>query len=131
MISKDKPVGIDIEIVKSKIERVARKFLQDEELNFIDPDNRIEHLYICWCAKEAIYKLQGKRNVSFKDHIHLHPFSHSESGVLPASLQTDQECKSFEVYFEKFENYMIGYVACCEEIENTSPKSLKTTVDEK
>src|SRR5690606_5399622 len=32
MISKNKAVGIDIEIIKDKIERIARKFLNSEEL---------------------------------------------------------------------------------------------------
>jgi phosphopantetheine--protein transferase-like protein len=121
MISKDKPVGIDIEIVKDKIERVSRKFLVEKELSFIDTENRIEHLYVCWCAKEAIYKLQGKSNVSFKDHIRLQPFAYSETGRLNATLQTEQECNLFDVYFQRFENYMIGYVAGCLQVESISP----------
>ncbi|MBC8054820.1 MAG: 4'-phosphopantetheinyl transferase superfamily protein [Sphingobacteriaceae bacterium] len=120
IISKDKPVGIDVEIIKNKIERVARKFLISEEIAFIDQDNKIEHLYICWCAKEAIYKLQGRRNVSFKDNIRLQPFAYHESGSFRATLEADQECKTFDVFFERFENYMIGYVAGCTETPHLS-----------
>ncbi|MGX5687771.1 4'-phosphopantetheinyl transferase family protein [Arcticibacter tournemirensis] len=111
MISEDKPVGIDIELVKEKIVRIEDKFLCREELLFIDPAHTIEHLYICWCAKEAIYKLQGKRNVSFKDHIRLHAFPYAPQGRFEASLETDQEFKSFDVNYESFHDYMIGYVA--------------------
>ncbi len=118
MISKDKPVGIDIELVKEKIVRIEDKFLCREELLFIDPVHRIDHLYICWCAKEAVYKLQGKRNVSFKDHIRLHPFSYAPKGEFSATLEADQECKTFNVGYESFHNYMIGYVAGCEEISS-------------
>ena len=113
MISEDKPVGIDIELVKTKIERVANKFLTDEELAFIDRNKRIEHLYICWCAKEAIYKLQGKRTVSFKDHIRLSSFPCQEEGSFQAFLEAENECKSFNVHYESFKNYMIGYVSGC------------------
>lgn len=116
MISEDKPVGIDIELVKEKIERIENKFLCDDEIAFIDPAHRIDHLYICWCAKEAVYKLQGKRNVSFKDHIRLQPFPYAKQGEFPAILEADQECKRFVVHYESFYDYMIGYVAGCEEI---------------
>ncbi len=117
MISEDQPVGIDIEIVKTKISRIASKFLSKEELGFIDKGNLIQHLYVCWCAKEAIYKLQGQRNVSFKDHISLSPFTCKEEGVLFAQLNTNQQCRSFNVNYESFKEYMIGYVAGCKELD--------------
>lgn len=116
MVSKDRPVGIDIELVKTKIERVAKKFLSPAELGFIDSNKRISHLYICWCAKEAIYKLQGKKNVSFKDHIRLEEFPCESEGSLKAKLEADQECRFFNVSYESFNDYMIGYVAACKEL---------------
>ncbi|MEJ7777988.1 MAG: 4'-phosphopantetheinyl transferase superfamily protein [Daejeonella sp.] len=110
MISKDKAVGIDIELIKGKIERIAHKFMNEDELSFIE-SNRIEHLYVCWCAKEAIYKLHGKRNISFLDHIRLKPFEYSGSGSFGASLDTASELSNFTVYYDKFDGYMIGYVS--------------------
>jgi 4'-phosphopantetheinyl transferase len=117
IISEDKPVGIDIELVKNKIVRVANKFLVDEELAFIDPKHKIEHLYICWCAKEAVYKLQGKRNISFRDNIRLQSFSYQEEGSFTATLEANQECTAFDVYYEAFEDYMIGYATGCKDLE--------------
>ena len=111
MISKNKPVGIDIELVKNKIQRIAKKFMSLSELEFINQGHAIEHLYICWCAKEAIYKLYGKRTVSFLNHIHLKPFAFATEGSFEASLQFNNMCKTFTVHFEKFHDYMIGYVA--------------------
>lgn len=111
MISEDKPVGIDIELIKNKIERVAKKFMSKAELGFINQNNAIEHLYICWCAKEAIYKLHGKKNVSFLDNIELKPFEFNLSGKFEAALNIEDLRHRYEVSFEKFENYMIGTVA--------------------
>lgn len=130
MISKDKEVGIDIEIIKNKIERVANKFLKEEELSFIEAEHRIEQLYVCWCAKEAIYKFQGKKNVSFKDHITLKPFKYQTMGTFDASLESEEDCKVFDVFYEKFDNYMIGYVAGCitSNVEHSS--SLVPTLNE-
>ena len=110
MISKNKAVGIDIELIKDKIERIAHKFMSKDELSFISP-NSIEHLYACWCAKEAIYKLHGRKSISFLDHISIMPFSYSESGSFRASLNTGNLITDYTVYYEKFEGYMIGYVS--------------------
>ncbi|WP_423146751.1 4'-phosphopantetheinyl transferase family protein [Rubrolithibacter danxiaensis] len=111
MISEDKEVGIDIEQIRNKIEKIANKFMTDAELEFICEEQRTHHLYICWCAKEAVYKLQGKRNVSFKDHIHLKPFPYTEKGKFEARLESTEDNRTFDVYFERFEDYMIGYCA--------------------
>ena len=111
MISEDKPVGIDIELIKNKIERIARKFLSSRELEFIEHSNAIEHLYICWCAKEAIYKLHGKNNISFLADIHLTAFDFDQSGKFKALLSLNTRQLEYEVHYEKFNNYMIGYVS--------------------
>ena len=74
MMSKTAPVGIDIEQIKERVERIAEKFMQPEELAFVGYKDRIEQLYVCWCAKEAVYKCYGQKEVSFIDNILLHPF---------------------------------------------------------
>jgi phosphopantetheinyl transferase len=110
MISKTRKVGIDIEIIKSKIERVQHKFLADEELDFISAENRIEKLYVCWCAKEALYKLNGKKETSFKDHIKLSKFAYADEGTLKAKIEKNGRAKNYTLNFKRFEDYMLGYV---------------------
>ena len=110
IVSETKAVGIDIELIKNKIERIAFKFMNKGELNFIDQHHAIEHMYVCWCAKEAIYKLQGKRNISFLDHISLNPFPYAENGSFDARIKVENKVTDFHVFYEKFHEYMIGYV---------------------
>ncbi|HET8829697.1 MAG TPA: 4'-phosphopantetheinyl transferase superfamily protein [Pelobium sp.] len=110
MVSKTRKVGIDVEIIKSKIERVQNKFLADEELNCISSENRIEKLYICWCAKEALYKLHGKKEISFKDHIKINDFAYADEGTLRAKIEKNKHSKIYVVNFKRFEDYMLGYV---------------------
>jgi 4'-phosphopantetheinyl transferase len=111
MVSKSKAVGIDIELVKDKIDRIAHKFLDKNELEFIQDKNRIDQLYVTWCAKEAVYKLHGKKNISFLEHIKLKPFQYEDGGSIFAMLNTGAQNKAFEVHYEKFDGYMIGFVA--------------------
>lgn len=110
MISQTKQVGIDIELISPKIERIAHKFMRPEELSFIQPDHNIEQLYACWCAKEAVYKCYGRKVISFLDHILLEPFTGYDAGVIKAGIVKGELNQSFDVNYMGFNNYMIGYV---------------------
>jgi 4'-phosphopantetheinyl transferase len=110
MISKKSPVGIDIEQVKEKVERIAARFLAPEELAFIDQKQKIRQLYACWCAKEAVYKCYGQKEVSFMDDISLAPFNYQEPGQVNAILSKDDVKKDYTVGYLQYEDYMIGYV---------------------
>ncbi len=110
MVSRHSPVGIDVEQVKQKVERIAHKFMRPEELAFIESAHRIEQLYVCWCAKEAIYKCYGQKEVSFLDHIILQPFKFDERGDVHARLNNGEVDLPYTVGFMQYEDYMLGYV---------------------
>jgi phosphopantetheine--protein transferase-like protein len=110
MISKTHKVGIDIEQIKQKVERIANKFMRDEELAFISGPQKIEQLYVCWCAKEAVYKCNGQKEVSFADNIFLEPFQFEHHGVVNAQLNKKDTTIDYTVGYLQYEDYMIGYV---------------------
>ncbi|WP_353185490.1 4'-phosphopantetheinyl transferase superfamily protein [Parapedobacter lycopersici] len=110
MMSDNGEVGIDLELVKTKILRIADKFMKPAELEGIAGQQRIEQLYACWCAKEAVYKLQGNKGVSFKDNMTIQPFEFQDQGVLFLDLDAPNRQARFKVYYEKFQEYMLGYV---------------------
>lgn len=109
MMSDNGEVGIDLELVKPKIVRIADKFMKPDELAAIGKD-RIEKLYACWCAKEAVYKLQGNKGVSFKDNMTVNPFDYQDQGVLFLDLDSPHRKEQFKVHYEKFQEYLLGYV---------------------
>lgn len=110
MISKTSPVGIDLEQVKQKVERIAHKFMSERELAFIEDRRKVDQLYVCWCAKEAVYKCYGQKEISFLDNISLQPFAFEGHGVLEAKLKKGDINKNYEVNYLQYEDYMIGYV---------------------
>ncbi len=75
-------VGIDIEYPSKRILRVKEHFLSPEEQGFIDPLHEETHLLICWCAKEAVYKLLGMDGVEFKRDLQVQPFPFDSLGNL-------------------------------------------------
>jgi phosphopantetheinyl transferase len=71
IISRTSNVGIDIEMVRPRIMKVTDKFISPEEMKSIVPGNELEQFTLAWCAKEALYKLYGKRNLDFREDIRL------------------------------------------------------------
>lgn len=109
MLSSEGECGIDLELVKDKVIRIKEKFLKAEELAFIDSENEILQLYACWCAKEAIYKLQGNKGVSFLENMTIRPFTYKAQGIMLLDLEKNGKTETFQVYYEKFQEYMLGY----------------------
>ena len=110
MISKSSPVGIDIEQIREKVERIADKFMSPSEMELIGDADRVRHLYAAWCAKEAVYKCFGQKEVSFANHISLEPFNFATEGTINAHLNKGAVSLDYRVDYLQYEDYMIGYV---------------------
>ena len=76
-------VGIDIEKIRDRIERVKNRFLTEKELDFIGEKNRLEKLHVCWGVKESLYKLNGTPDVEFRSNIVLDQFDYLCNDHLP------------------------------------------------
>jgi len=110
IIISSKNVGIDLEMNREKIVKIAHKFI-DSEFDFIKKEERyIEQLSVIWGAKEALYKMCNSRSLSFKQDMHIQPFSlNQETGkALVACKELNFECQ-FNFHFESFENYTLVY----------------------
>ncbi|MCG2616829.1 4'-phosphopantetheinyl transferase superfamily protein [Terrimonas sp. NA20] len=70
IVSKNKRVGVDIEIPVEKIERIRDKFLSPEEQKLLVTGD-LNQLTALWSAKEAVFKWYGVGKVDFKGHIRL------------------------------------------------------------
>ena len=75
-----RPVGIDIEPIREQFRRVVPRVLSASEITHAAGDpNR---LAIYWCAKEALYKRYGKRQLTFREHLHIDPFSDQDDQLV-------------------------------------------------
>ena len=98
-------------MIKMKIKSIKHKFLSDVELAQKQIGDNINGLYICWCAKEAIYKWHGKKELEFKRDIHIKPFKLRDEGDLMAVVALPEGTRELEVnYFKTDDGYMLGYV---------------------
>ena len=60
--------GIDIEYRSDRVKRIRSRFLAPEEEQNIDTAHEEEHLLVYWCAKEALYKLAGRKRWIFANN---------------------------------------------------------------
>jgi len=107
LLSTNEKVGIDLEYMSSNIAAIAFKFLNRKEKISKDPDNRRYHLYLHWCAKEALYKICDKEGISIRRNITIEPFVVKNSGEIKGQVHTDKINESFDLFYSKYDNYTI------------------------
>lgn len=109
IIISDEIVGIDIEMQREKITRIADKFC-DSEFQFLDIncEDYIRKLTVIWGAKEAIFKIRNEKGISFKDHISVENFRISAKQTI-ATLHSDNLVKDFKIHFEEIEDFTLVY----------------------
>ncbi len=82
-------VGVDLEQPKEKLRVVAKRVFSHGEVE--DAANDLVKLCIYWCAKEALYKIYGKKNLLFTDHLKVDPFHLSSDGYLVGRIVFNRE----------------------------------------
>jgi 4'-phosphopantetheinyl transferase EntD len=73
-ISKAFKVGLDLESIREKAADVSYKFLSEEESLALDKNSPLEMTKV-WSAKEVLYKLAGRKQILFKEHLLLKKLS--------------------------------------------------------
>jgi phosphopantetheinyl transferase len=109
IMSRTSRVGIDLEKMKSRIEKVKDKFIHPAESEAFGADMGLEHLTLTWCAKEALYKIYGHRELDFRDHIRVEiPTS---AGVrFKAEIGYKGKFSQYWLYSEKFGDFILVYL---------------------
>ena len=80
-------VGIDLEQPKDKLLRIASRVLSPVELT--DAGTDIVKHCVYWCAKEAMYKIHGKRGLHFENQLKIEPFELEQQGDLKGRIKAE------------------------------------------
>ncbi|MBU8891817.1 MAG: 4'-phosphopantetheinyl transferase superfamily protein [Bacteroidales bacterium] len=107
LIGKKRRVGLDLEFMTSKILRIADKFLRPEELENIEKDQKLYHLYLHWCAKEALYKICDKVDINFVTNLNIDPFKPKENGLMVGAVNNSYMNEKFTLNYFTLKNYSI------------------------
>ncbi|MCK4919756.1 MAG: 4'-phosphopantetheinyl transferase superfamily protein [Bacteroidales bacterium] len=106
-LSKVKRVGIDLELMSHKISTLQDKFINHQEIITTDPALRRYHLYIHWCAKEALYKICDKQDINFKENLTIFPFDPDDEGIIKGRVLNSYGVEDFWIKYLKYKDYSI------------------------
>lgn len=108
LLSKTRKVGIDLEYMSHNIKKIAGKFVNCEE-SILSSSDEIEkyHLYIHWCAKEALYKICDKQEINFKDNLRIYPFELNNSGKMKGYVKNRFIDQEFDMEYFRYDNYIV------------------------
>ena len=97
MIHKGKTVRLD-------------KFINSKEVITNEQERIRYHLYIHWCAKEALYKICDKQDINFKQNLIIEPFDpHIIRGELDGWVKNKHRNEKFRLKYFTLDNYIIVY----------------------
>ncbi len=115
LLSKTMNVGIDLEYMSHRISKIAHKFIHPDEIITEDPDLIRYHLYVHWCAKEALYKICDKNMLNFKNNLIIKPFELQNHGEIKGTVHTGIKHEEFDMLYFNINNYVL--VLCCKKIK--------------
>ena len=109
----DKPIGIDIELAKEKVLKIASRFMNISHLQGLSKEEQIRKATVVWGIKESVFKIKNEKGISFPDHIFENPFLLSDKKAT-AQLSFNNLIESFDIFFEEIDsdnrqNYTLVY----------------------
>ena len=129
IVSKDRRVGIDVEIPTPKIERIKAKFLKEEEFKIfsigarsdtIHPDSyrnsvlntqpgtlNPQLLTLLWSCKESVFKWYGNGNVDFREHIQLQEL---HEGTETIDCFFSKASQPLTIHYRRFDHLVLAWV---------------------
>ena len=103
------PLGIDVEQITEKLERIKHKFSSTEELKNIYYKENLMHLALYWSAKESVYKLVGNEALIFDENMIIEEFIPQKEGAFKLHLQSSRYKQLVEIKYQTFEDYVFCY----------------------
>lgn len=106
LVASKRKIGVDIEKINPKINRLKYKFLNSNEQQWhLNKENEIEYLTIIWCIKEALYKLHPNKYWSFSKNYEVQDFSLSDTSAIPCKVSNKEEQQQYTAQAFKIENF--------------------------
>jgi len=118
IVSTTRRVGIDVELVTSRLETISSKFLNEQERAALGEWSYLPHVHLqlvalMWSAKEAVFKWYGNGKVDFKQNMRLNgPISilARDAATLPFVFEKEKQIP-LTVHGKLFRPLMMVWVA--------------------
>ena len=101
ILSRTKEVAVDIEYYSNRVDRIAKRFLREDEVA-----GTTESRLIHWSAKETVFKYFSAHRLQYAE-MRLHPFQVAHEGFVNVdNLKTNQ---TVPVYYHLNDRYVLTY----------------------
>jgi len=132
IVSKDKRVGVDIEVPTPKVEKIMHKFLHDDEINWFRKAGAIGNvqlinagkadnfqlladqsfylLTLLWSSKEAMFKWWGLGDVDFKTMLRLEGDKLQDGLPLTGNFCKDADNVFYPIHWKRFAGLVLTWV---------------------
>ena len=113
IVSSIDRVGVDIELITNRVEKIKHKFLNAKELCFVSNhsvDQHIPLLTLLWSTKEAMFKWWGNGDVDFSEVLLIEEFQFGKTGIIPAFLKKDNLNIPLQIHFQLKDGISLAWV---------------------
>ncbi|MEJ7826711.1 MAG: 4'-phosphopantetheinyl transferase superfamily protein [Segetibacter sp.] len=113
LVSSNKRVGVDVELITPRVERIKHKFLHADEVRFVNSrstSQQLNLLTLLWSAKEAMYKWYGLGEVDFSEMMRTFPFQLKAAGEIEAVFLKGSFKKNLTLHYIVNEGLCVVWV---------------------
>lgn len=101
----DSKVGLDLEQLKEKTLRIAKRFMDVSHLENLSEEEKIKKATVVWGIKESIFKIKNEKGISFPNHIFEDDFNYEDKKAT-ATLKFNNQEEKFKFEFDREEDYI-------------------------
>ena len=100
VVSKAYRVGVDVELITDKVEKIIHKFLSKQEKKLLQADAVKKTATLLWSVKESVYKWKGSGGVDFIKHINIKSIEEKQDeGVVHCIFNKEIPLQIHYLYF--------------------------------
>ena len=102
-------IGVDIEIMTERILKIAPKFINEQEIQWLTKPLNIEELYLIWSAKEAFFKMRGGGGIDFRKNMTINSVKLQKQGKITLTFSKESKSEVANSYYRFLDNMILVY----------------------
>lgn len=104
-VGTGKSIGCDIQVLTEKMQRIAHKFLNAQEKDFVESHTetvQFDLLHLFWTAKESLFKAYGLKGLDFRKNIFVQKIQwDGQDGQALGKIEKGDFQQQFQLIFSK------------------------------
>ncbi len=115
IVSSIQRVGVDVELITHRVNKIRHKFLHISELEnwnieALEEQKKYRTLTLLWSAKEAMFKWWGRGDIDFSECMQVEAATLQSNGVLNAFFKKDDFFASLQLHYRLTDELSLVWV---------------------